>query len=35
MLCLKKTDVNVLFATHILNDFNFNANEPVRVEVEV
>jgi len=33
---LELTHVHVLFRnSHLANDFNFNVNEPVRVEVEV
>jgi len=33
---LELTHVHVLFRnSHFANDFNFNVNEPVRVEVEV
>ena len=33
---LELTHVHVLFRnSHFANDFNFNVNEPVRVEIEV
>ena len=35
-IMLELTHVHVLFRnSHFANDFNFNVNEPVRVEVEV